>query len=85
MTELNEEWMKFQNDITYLNKKPSDKKNNINKKIEMPKCSDIYISTQTKIAYLNQEIDLYDIFWKLPIIPYHQPINGIIKKSKTSL
>ena len=81
MTELNEEWMQFQNDITYLNKKVSNNKNNIIEKLEMPKCSDIYISTQTKIAYLNQEIDLNDIFWKLPVIPYHQPINGIIKKS----
>ena len=38
----------------------------------MPKCSDIYISTQTKIAYLNSTIDLYRIgFWKLPIINYY--------------
>jgi hypothetical protein len=42
--------------------------------------SDIYISTKTIIAYLNVEIDLNMIFWKIPIIPYSQPKNGVIKK-----
>ena len=28
--------------------------------VDIPKCSDIYISTQTKIAYLNRPIDLND-------------------------
>jgi len=46
-----------------------------------PECSDIYISTQTKIAYLNQKIDLYKLFWLLPVIDYFSPKNGIIKKS----
>lgn len=44
------------------------------------KVSDIYISTKTIIAYLNVEIDLYSIFWKIPIIPYSQPCDGVIKK-----
>lgn len=45
-----------------------------------PKCNNIYISTKTNISYLNQQIDLSDIFWKLPIMPYHLPQEGIIKK-----
>ena len=49
--------------------------------IKAPECSDIYISTQTKIAYLNQKIDLYKVFWLLPVIDYFSPKNGIIKKS----
>ena len=53
--------MQFQNDITYLNKKVSNNKNNIIDKLEMPKCSDIYNTTQTKIAYLNQELDLTNL------------------------
>jgi hypothetical protein len=48
--------------------------------LEVPKCSDIYISTKSKIAYLNKEIDLKNIFWKVPVIPYATPINGVIKK-----
>jgi hypothetical protein len=45
-----------------------------------PKPSDIYISTKTKIAYLNKIIDLKTIFWKVDIVPYYKPINGVIKK-----
>lgn len=45
-----------------------------------PKATDIYISTKTKIAYLNMTIDLKKIFWDIPIIPYHQASNGVIKK-----
>jgi TATA-box binding protein (TBP) (component of TFIID and TFIIIB) len=45
-----------------------------------PKASDIYISTKSKIAYLNKPIDLNTVFWKLPIIRYTTPKNGIVKK-----
>ena len=46
-----------------------------------PKCSDIYISTKTQIAYLNQSINLADVFWSIPIIPYYSQSEGLIKKS----
>ena len=46
----------------------------------IPKASDLYISTQTKIAYLNQDIDLNKIFWEIPVIPYQKTECGIIKK-----
>ena len=36
-----------------------------------PKCSDIYISTKTKIAYLSTPINLSEVFWKIPVMPYH--------------
>ena len=45
-----------------------------------PKCSDIYISTKTKISYFNKQIALNDVFWKIPIMPYHTQAEGIIKK-----
>ena len=47
---------------------------------EAPKSSNIYISTKTKIAYLNIPIDLKLLFWQVPVIPYAKPCNGIIKK-----
>jgi hypothetical protein len=47
---------------------------------EAPKPSTIYISTKTKIAYLNTPIDLKQIFWEIPVIPYAKPMNGVIKK-----
>jgi TATA-box binding protein (TBP) (component of TFIID and TFIIIB) len=77
MDVLDQEWLSFSNGNNIFNKKTPVKK--ISKKT--PKCSDIYISTKTKIAYLNQKINLQDSFWKLPTINYHEPINGIIKKS----
>lgn len=45
-----------------------------------PKATDIYISTKTKIAYLNSKIDLKKMFWDIPIIPYYRAANGVIKK-----
>jgi hypothetical protein len=47
---------------------------------EIPKSTEIYISTKSKIAYLNREIDLKEIFWNIPIVPYAMPKNGVIKK-----
>jgi hypothetical protein len=47
---------------------------------DIPTCSDIYISTKTIIAYLNQPVDLKNVFWKLDIIPYTEPRVGIVKK-----
>lgn len=46
----------------------------------IPKCSDIYISTKTKIAYLNKSINLKETFWQIPILNYSKPDNGVIKK-----
>ena len=48
--------------------------------VQAPKCSELYISTKTKISYLNMPINLYDTFWKIPVILYHLPKEGIIKK-----
>jgi len=45
-----------------------------------PKASDIYISTKSKIIFLNSGIDLKTVFWNIPVIPYSAPLNGVIKK-----
>ena len=47
---------------------------------EIPKCSDLYISTKTKIVHLNQRVNLSDLFWKIDVIPYHEKKVGVIKK-----
>jgi len=36
----------------------------IDPNINVPKCEDLYISTKTKVLFLNQEIDIQRIFWK---------------------
>ena len=45
----------------------------------VPEPTEIYISTKSKIAYLEQPIDL-NIFWNIPVISYATPSNGVIKK-----
>ena len=77
MTDLDSAWDDFlqeedEEDIStyvpqYLSFQPGEEK------AVVPKCSDIYISTKTKIAYLNQKIDLNEIFWKIQILLYHEP------------
>ena len=52
----------------------------INSKQKSPKCSDIYISTKTKIVYLDRCIDLKNIFWLIKVIPYGVMQEGVIKK-----
>jgi hypothetical protein len=46
----------------------------------VPKCGPIYISTKTKISYLNKAIDIKNVFWSIPIMPYSTRKEGIIKK-----
>ena len=46
----------------------------------MPKCDELYISTKTKVLFLNQAIDLNAIFWNIPIIEYGCPTEGVVKK-----
>ena len=45
-----------------------------------PTATDIYISTKSKIAYLNSSIDINCIFWNIPVINYSTPNYRKIKK-----
>tara|TARA_B110000037_G_C17124542_1_gene507445 strand:+ start:4136 stop:5245 length:1110 start_codon:yes stop_codon:yes gene_type:complete len=46
-----------------------------------PKASELYISTKTKICYLNKNvIDIKGVFWDIPILDYTTPKCGVIKK-----
>jgi hypothetical protein len=47
---------------------------------DIPVCDELYISTKTKVLFLNQEIDIQNIFWKIPVIEYGCATNGVIKK-----
>tara|TARA_B110000879_G_scaffold211598_1_gene304829 strand:- start:1890 stop:3014 length:1125 start_codon:yes stop_codon:yes gene_type:complete len=79
---VDDEWDNFI-DNEYNN--PDSKSNNIisddhNIPKNPPDCEDLYISTKTKVLFLNQPIDITNIFWKLPVINYGNPIDGIVKK-----
>lgn len=60
--------------------KKKDTKPVENTPINVPKCDELYISTKTKVLFLNQPVDIHNIFWKIPIIEYWKPESGIIKK-----
>jgi len=46
----------------------------------IPICEELYISTKTKVVFLNQAIDIHTIFWKIPVVEYWQPKSGVVKK-----
>lgn len=46
----------------------------------MTNCDELYISTKTKVLFLNQAIDIHKIFWEIPVIEYSSPKNGVVKK-----
>ena len=42
--------------------------------------SELYISTKTKVLFVNQPIAINSIFWNIPIVEYWKPDSGVIKK-----
>ena len=75
MDDLNSLWETYQNSGVFNTQAKEETKEK-----KTPKCSDIYISTKTKIAYLNSNIDLYTLFWSIPVLDYELPQEGVIKK-----
>ena len=85
MSNVDDDWEEFldiSSDVNYENNNLNSSKKNINKitSDKVPKASEIYISTKTIIGFINTNVDLYNIFWKLKVIPYHEAKEGIIKK-----
>ena len=73
--DVNDEWCRF------LRDEPEELSSPIQSGAGLtPECSPIVISTKTKIIYLNQPIELFPLFWGLPMIPYDTYQEGIIKK-----
>ena len=76
MTDLNEEWIRFLATSELDAIIPE-----LTKQVEyVSNFSDLYISTKTKVLFLNQPIDIANIFWSIPIIEYGKPECGVIKK-----
>lgn len=57
-----------------------DRVNITDKEPIQPYIYKLNISTKTKILYLNQHVDINSIFWKIPIIEYWEPKEGVVKK-----
>jgi len=86
MADIDDEWNQYltkqvlPNDKSYTSNLVDDNNISENNAKSIPKCDDLYISTKTKVLFLNQEIDIDNVFWKIPIVEYWQPIEGVIKK-----
>ena len=84
---IDDEWKVFLLNQNTPNGKSIDssKKTYVDKDVEcilkeIPKCDELYISTKTKVLFLNQIIDIHKIFWEIPIVEYWTPKPGVIKK-----
>lgn len=75
--DIDEEWTNFLKDSDKFEDNICSDVINDTHKIE---CSPLYISTKTKIAFLNTNVDIHNLFWGIPIIPYFKAECGIIKK-----
>lgn len=79
----NDEWDSYCSDTFDLTDCQVNKTHSsevIDKSMTFPKCSQIYISTTTKISYLSNSVDIFDVFWNIPIISYTTLQQGVIKK-----
>ena len=80
MLDVNDAWSDFMNGNYNANiPKPCNAMTETNL-IDVPKCSNLSISTKTMISYLTHPIALEDVFWKIPITPYSTSEEGVIKK-----
>jgi hypothetical protein len=93
MTSIDDEWALFMSGKSHVDDDDdSDDDDDIDEIPDMPKCRDLYISTKTKKPFLNIEdkIDILTLFWKIPVLEYWIPEEGVVKKqmkvvSKTEL
>lgn len=84
---VDQEWQMFleNEDISFAEQNPINETNEPDtisqeESEEVPVCQELSISTKTKVLYLNSLIKIEDIFWNIPIIPYWQPTDGVLKK-----
>lgn len=80
---VDNEWTNFLEGGQMNDNIPCDTIININRApqiINVPKGTDLYISTKTKIAYLSHRIDLARTFWQISVGQYNFPKEGVIKK-----
>jgi len=79
LTNIDTAWECFLNNDT-VSATPTKKDSITHLKTCAPQATAIYISTKTTIAYLNMPINLAEVFWKIPILRYYIPEEGVIKK-----
>ena len=80
---VDEEWEAFlnnNNDVALRDSVKSLDTDPTDEETVLPKCDDLYISTTTKVLFLNKPVDIENIFWDISVIDYWKPCAGVIKK-----
>lgn len=83
--DLDAEWQQFLvteeiNDIQIKSDENDVSNNDKYDNEEVPECDDLSISTNTKVLFLNQIVDIYNVFWNIPISIYQTQDDCVIKK-----
>ena len=83
MLDVNDAWSEFMNGNYDCNiPKPSNMFKSTTQCKNIPKCSDLSISTKTMISYLTHSVPLEEVFWKIQITPYSTTNEVVIKKQR---
>lgn len=84
---VDEEWQMFLKDetVSFSENIPENDEqpttvSDAEQTIDVPECEELSISTKTKVLYLNTTVDIENIFWSIPVIPYWKPTDGVLKK-----
>jgi hypothetical protein len=82
MEDYDEEWLSFcvDGEIAHGHSASISMNEEPVREEDIPESGPLYISTRTKIGYFNRSIDLNEVFWNIPILPYASQKEGIIKK-----
>lgn len=52
----------------------------MDEELDIPKCENLSISTNTKVLFLNEQVDINNVFWKIHISDYQTKEDCVIKK-----
>jgi hypothetical protein len=76
---VDDDWDQFVSGKSILEEKDKDKCVLLEEDVPTP--TPLYVSTRTKIAFLNTHVDNYlQLFWDIPITPYLSQQIGVIQK-----
>ena len=75
MEVIDEEWNDF---MQGFNVETQQRFTSING--DMPTPTDIYISTKSKLGFLDTVFDIKQTFWNIPVIEYWKQEEGVVKK-----
>ena len=80
---IDDEWQQYISQtvsVTFQKEATKIKKPQIEVPASTTECEELYISTKTKVLFLNAGIDIHSVFWNIPILEYSSPKEGVIKK-----